>query len=80
MGLTTLTALRDGLAREGFDLATPAALIERGGSPQQRELRGSLAEVVAQAPGWAGDGPVLLLLGEAVALGALPVSRAAAKV
>lgn len=77
MGLTTLPALRDGLAREGFDLATPAALIERGGSPQQRELRGSLAEVVAQAPGWAGDGPVLLLLGEAVALGALPVSQAA---
>lgn len=77
MGLTTLAALRDGLVGEGFDLATPAALIERGGSPQQRELRGSFAEVVAQAPGWAGDGPILLLLGEAVALGALPVARAA---
>ncbi|WP_240782462.1 siroheme synthase CysG [Roseococcus sp. SYP-B2431] len=77
MGLTTLAALRDGLAREGFDLATPAALIERGGSPRQRDLRGSFAQVVAQAPGWAGDGPILLLLGEAVALGALPASQVA---
>ncbi|MBS7809730.1 siroheme synthase CysG [Roseococcus pinisoli] len=75
MGLTTLPALRDGLAREGYDLATPAALIESGGSPHQRELRGSLAEVAAKAPGWAGDGPILLLLGEAVALGALPLKR-----
>ena len=79
MGLTTLAALRDGLAREGFDLATPAALIERGGSPQQRELRGRFAEVVTAAPGWAGDGPILLLLGETVALGASPVSQAACK-
>ncbi|MDB5412401.1 MAG: uroporphyrinogen-III C-methyltransferase [Rubritepida sp.] len=75
MGLTTLPALRDGLAREGYDLATPAALIERGGSPRQRELRGSLSEVVARAPSWAGDGPILLLLGEAVALGALPAAQ-----
>ncbi|WP_424814145.1 siroheme synthase CysG [Roseococcus sp. YIM B11640] len=75
MGLTTLAALRDGLAREGFDLRTPAALIESGGSPRQRELRGSLAEVVEQAHGWAGDGPILLLLGEAVAMGAEPAAR-----
>ena len=78
MGLTTLPALRDGLARQGYDVATPAALIERGGSPQQRELRGSLAEIVQWAPAWAGDGPVLLLLGEAVGLAALPAHAQAA--
>jgi uroporphyrin-III C-methyltransferase/precorrin-2 dehydrogenase/sirohydrochlorin ferrochelatase len=78
MGLTTLPQLRDGLAREGFDPGTPAALIERGGSPRQRELRGTLTEIVARGPGWAGDGPVLLLLGEAVAHGALPARAEAA--
>ena len=78
MGLTTLPALQDGLLREGFDAHTPAVLIESGGSPGQRELRGTLAEIVARASGWAGDGPVLLLLGEAVAMGALPARREAA--
>ena len=76
MGMTTLPELCDGLAREGFDLNTPAALIERGGSPHQRELRGGLAQVVAQAPGWAGDGPVLLLLGQAVGLSARAAAQA----
>ncbi|MBC7433728.1 MAG: siroheme synthase CysG, partial [Rubritepida sp.] len=51
---------------------TPAALIGRGGSPYQRELRGTLNEIVVRAPGWAVEGPVLLLLGEAVAMGGLP--------
>ena len=72
MGMNTLSALRDGLMREGYDPNTPAALIERGGSPHQRELRGTLNEIVARSPGWAVEGPVLLLLGEAVAMGALP--------
>ncbi len=72
MGLTTLPALREGLMREGYDANTPAALIERGGSPHQRDLRGTLTEIVTLAPGWAGEGPVLLLLGDAVAMGALP--------
>ena len=73
MGMTTLAALHQGLIWEGFDDATPAILIERGGTPDQRELRGTLVEVVEAAPGWAGDGPVLLLLGEAVGLGTPPL-------
>jgi uroporphyrin-III C-methyltransferase/precorrin-2 dehydrogenase/sirohydrochlorin ferrochelatase len=70
MGLATLAQLVEGLAQEGFDLNTPAALIEQGGSPRQRELRGTLASVAARAQGWCGPGPVLVLLGEVVALGA----------
>jgi uroporphyrin-III C-methyltransferase/precorrin-2 dehydrogenase/sirohydrochlorin ferrochelatase len=43
-------------------------MIERGGTPQQRVLRGSLASVAIEAPEWADGGPALLLLGEAVAM------------
>jgi uroporphyrin-III C-methyltransferase/precorrin-2 dehydrogenase/sirohydrochlorin ferrochelatase len=65
MGATTLPQLFAGMREAGFDLSTPAAFIERGGTPAQRTLRGSFAEVVAQAPAWLGNGPALLLLGEA---------------
>jgi uroporphyrin-III C-methyltransferase/precorrin-2 dehydrogenase/sirohydrochlorin ferrochelatase len=72
MGMTTLPVLREGLIWEGFDDTTPGALIERGGTRHQRELRGTFAELVENGPAWAKDGPVMLLLGEAVALGAPP--------
>ena len=63
MGLHSLPALRDGLFGAGLDRATPAALIERGGRPEQRVLRGTLDELVAQAPGWHTDGPTLAIIG-----------------
>ncbi len=63
MGLHTLPALRDGLLAAGLDPATPAALIERGGRPEQRTLRGTLDELVAQAPGWHTGGPTLAIVG-----------------
>ena len=59
MGLDSLPALRDGLLAAGLDPATPAALVERGGRPAQRVLRGTLDELVAQAPGWSAGGPAL---------------------
>ncbi|MFC0407172.1 siroheme synthase CysG [Roseomonas elaeocarpi] len=69
MGATTLPQLSAGLRDAGYDLSTPAALIERGGSPAQRTLRGTFAEVVANAPDWLQEGPAMLLLGEACARG-----------
>jgi uroporphyrin-III C-methyltransferase / precorrin-2 dehydrogenase / sirohydrochlorin ferrochelatase len=66
MGLHTLPALRDGLLGAGLDPATPAALIERGGRPEQRVLRGTLDTLVAGAPGWETGGPTLLLVGRVV--------------
>ena len=63
MGLHTLPALRDGLFGGGLDPATPAALIERGGRPEQRVLRGTLDELVAQAQAWSTGGPTLTLVG-----------------
>ncbi len=66
MGIVTLPALAAGLAAEGLDPAIPAALIERGGSPRQRELRGTLAVLAQQAQAWSDGGPALLIIGEVV--------------
>jgi uroporphyrin-III C-methyltransferase/precorrin-2 dehydrogenase/sirohydrochlorin ferrochelatase len=66
MGVSTLPALRDGLAAKGFDPATPAALVEAGGTPHQRVLRGTLESVVDDVPAWHAGGPALLILGEVV--------------
>ncbi len=64
MGLHTLPALRDGLLKAGLDPTTPAALIERGGRPEQRTLKGTLNELVAAAPAWSTGGPTLALIGK----------------
>lgn len=69
MGIVSLPQLRTGLLAHGLDPLTPAALIERGGTSRQRELRGTLDELVARGPGWSTDGPTLVLIGPAVARG-----------
>jgi uroporphyrin-III C-methyltransferase/precorrin-2 dehydrogenase/sirohydrochlorin ferrochelatase len=66
MGVATLPKLRDGLLRAGLDPATPAALIERGGTPAQRTLRDTLDGLVEQARGWSTGGPTLVLIGAVV--------------
>ena len=66
MGLHSLPALRDGLLGAGLDPATPAALVEHGGRPGQRVLRGTLNTLVEDAPGWSGGGPTLALVGNVV--------------
>ena len=67
MGIVTLPALATGLAGHGLDPATtPAALIERGGSPRQRELRGTLASIALAAQAWSDGGPALLIIGDVV--------------
>jgi uroporphyrin-III C-methyltransferase/precorrin-2 dehydrogenase/sirohydrochlorin ferrochelatase len=67
MGLVTLAKLRDGLLAHGLPPHTPAALIERGGTPEQRTLFGTLDELVARADAWSTQGPILALIGPAVA-------------
>ena len=66
MGIVTLPALATGLAAQGLDPAIPAALIERGGSPRQRELRGTLASIALAAQAWSDGGPALLIIGDVV--------------
>ena len=78
MGLVTLPALRAGLEAQGLDPQTPAMLIERGGSPRQRELRGTLAELEAGAEQWSTGGATLVLIGPAIARGGRTSSGGAA--
>lgn len=77
MGIQTLRELLAGLTRHGFDPTTPAALVERGGTRQQRCLTGTLPELVTRAPDWTQGGPTLLLIGEVVALRAARTSEVA---
>ena len=69
MGITMLREIRDGLVDQGLDPTTPAAVVERGGTTQQRVLRGTLETVAAEAQAWVQGGPALLLVGEAVGRG-----------
>ena len=48
---------------------SPAAPIERRGSPHHREFRGALAEQELAAPRWSSGGAALMLIGPAVAPG-----------
>ena len=66
MGVATLPRLRDGLLIAGIDPATPAALIESGGTWAQRTLRGTLDSLVRDGPAWHTGGPTLALIGAAV--------------
>jgi uroporphyrin-III C-methyltransferase/precorrin-2 dehydrogenase/sirohydrochlorin ferrochelatase len=69
MGVVSLPHLRTGLFAHGLATNTPAMLIERGGTSRQRELAGTLDELVARGPAWSTQGPTLVLIGPAVARG-----------
>ena len=66
MGIVTLPLLRDGLFKAGLDPATPAALIERGGTRAQRILTGTLASLASEATAWSTGGPTLVMIGAVV--------------
>ncbi len=68
MGIATLPALAEGLVAAGLDPSTPAAVIERGGTPGARTLHGTLAGIAQAAAAWAQGGPALVVVGEVVAL------------
>ncbi|WP_426956638.1 siroheme synthase CysG [Muricoccus radiodurans] len=67
MGVTTLRPLRDGLVAAGLSPATPAALVEAGGTDHARTLRGTLDSLVDDAPRWHGGEAALLIVGEVAA-------------
>lgn len=69
MGVVSLPQLRDGLLAHGMDPATPAMLIERGGTARQRGLRGTLDTLVAQGPAWSTGGATMALIGRSVGRG-----------
>jgi uroporphyrin-III C-methyltransferase/precorrin-2 dehydrogenase/sirohydrochlorin ferrochelatase len=84
MGLASAAAVRDGLIAAGRDRATPAAVLARGTRPDARAAVGRLDRLAALAAE-VGEGPAILVIGEAVArstpwqaaLGASPAREAA---
>lgn len=69
MGRSTLPAIVRGLLAAGLDPETPAVLLENGGTARARRLTGTVAALPRGAAGWWRDGPVMLLIGEVVAVG-----------
>lgn len=77
MGVGKLGAITARLRAAGAPDTLPAALIERATLPEQRVLRGTLAQI-ADLGGRAGiTPPALLIVGEVVAVAAEPAATAA---
>lgn len=78
MGIAALARIAAGFHEAGLAPETPAALIERGGTRDERRIFAPLAELAARAPAWSTGGPALLLIGPAVGRAAIPENLAKA--
>lgn len=72
MGAQTLGGFAAHLLEAGLDPATPALAIENVSRPDERVLAASIGTLPARLRAQAGEGPVLILIGEAMA-GRVPV-------
>jgi uroporphyrin-III C-methyltransferase/precorrin-2 dehydrogenase/sirohydrochlorin ferrochelatase len=68
MGLLALDTICSKLIEHGMDPATPIALIERGTTPQQRVITGTLTSLNAQAMEEEFESPSLIIIGSVVTL------------
>jgi len=66
MGLTTASAVRDGLVAAGRDPRTPVAVLARGTRPDSRAITGTLSQLPSLAAA-TGEGPALIVVGDVVA-------------
>lgn len=66
MGNRTLPALSRRLLQEGIAHDTPAFLIERASTPEERIIRGTIADLPEKASGAKIAGPVMVLIGWAL--------------
>lgn len=66
MGVAKAASIAGNLIRNGRAFSTPVAVIENGTRPDQRIVRGRLADLGALAAGV--EGPALLIVGEVAAL------------
>lgn len=69
MGVRTLPKLAARLAEAGLPPSTPAVAVENATLPGQRAIHGTLGCIAGRVAGIAPEGPTLLLVGEAIALG-----------
>ena len=68
MGVSRLAANVAALIEAGKPPSTPAAIVERGGWPDQRLISGSLADIVERSKEANVQSPAVLVVGEVVAL------------
>jgi uroporphyrin-III C-methyltransferase/precorrin-2 dehydrogenase/sirohydrochlorin ferrochelatase len=67
MGNRTLPELSRRLIAEGADPATPAFLIERASTPDQRIIKGTIGDLPGRIARETLEGPVMVLIGAALA-------------
>lgn len=67
MGHAVLPQIREQLVAEGWDPATPAAIVERGGLPFERRLQGRLDDIVERAAEAQVASPAIVAIGAAAA-------------
>jgi uroporphyrin-III C-methyltransferase/precorrin-2 dehydrogenase/sirohydrochlorin ferrochelatase len=67
MGRRTLAELAETAMRHGLDPATPAMAVIEATRPQQQVVSASIADIAARLDGAAPDGPVLIMIGRALA-------------
>ena len=68
MGLANVNSIASNLMANGLGVETPVALIERGSTPQQRVITGSLAELANLVKWYQVSSPTLIVIGEVVNL------------
>lgn len=78
MGRSNLGEITAGLMSAGRSPETPAACIEMGCTPQQRQVAGTLTDIAALANTQGLRAPVTTVVGEVVALGTSTVRDASA--
>lgn len=68
MGVGRLAAIRSRLLEHGRAASTPVALVENGSTPQQRVIRGTLAELGELAERYDVQPPAVVFVGEVASL------------
>lgn len=70
MGLTNAQTIASRLMSNGLGADTPVALVERGSTPRQRVVTGSLRELPRLIKWYQVSAPALIVIGEVVSLAA----------
>ena len=68
MGLNTLGRTASRMIAHGLPATTPAAVIDKGTTPDERVIIGTLADLAARAEAAGIEGPALIIVGDVVAL------------
>jgi len=76
MGLGKVPALTRNLMAHGLDPATPAAVIEKGTTAEERVIIGTLSDLAARVEAASLSGPALIVVGSVVSLARSPAALA----